>query len=391
MSNSQSTGMNKLLLIVTLVLMCAGIAVIYSASVSVAAKTNLPPEYYLKSHVTKVIGSVVILALFSRIDYALWKVSARLIFVVGAVLTLAAIVSGDKVNGASRWIFNIQPSEILKFAFIAWVCSKLSDAGDEIKSLKCTIIQPGVPMMISAILLALQPNFSMLIMFCVLLLVLLLISGANYKYVGMSVLVSIPMGILAMLCVSHTRNRILAFFSSDSGAMKNSQYQIEHALEALGNGGIFGTGIGMGEQKLGFLPEAHKDVIYAVIGEEFGFVGTFFVLIAFAILFSQGYNIAKSSLTRFGRYMAVALTTSLFMNFVIHVCVCVRLIPATGQPLPFISYGGTNLIMSAAFIGILLNISRPMSGKSIREPYMSSPVSFDMGQLTNFGARRRFI
>jgi cell division protein FtsW len=88
--------------------------------------------------------------------------------------------------------------------------------------------------------------------------------------------------------------------------------------------------------------------------------------------------------------MAVALTTSLFMNFVIHVCVCVKLIPATGQPLPFISFGGTNLLCSAAFIGILLNISRPMSGKSIREPYMSSPVSIDMGRVANFGARRRF-
>ena len=389
MSNSQSTGMNKLLLIVTLVLMCAGIAVIYSASVSVAAKTNLPPEYYLKTHVTKVIAAVVVLGLFSKIDYALWKVTARVIFVVGAVLTLAATVSGGEVNGASRWIFGIQPSEILKFAFIAWVCSKLSDAGDDITSLKCTIIQPAVPLGISAVLLLSQPNFSMLIMFCVLLLVLLLIAGANYKYVGLSVLVSVPVGILAMLCTSHTRNRILAFFST-TDAMKNSQYQVYHALAALGNGGIFGTGIGMGEQKLGFLPEAHKDVIYAVIGEEFGFVGTLFVLIAFAILFSQGYNIAKSSLTRFGRYMAVALTTSLFMNFVIHVCVCVRLIPATGQPLPFISFGGTNLLCSAAFIGILLNISRPMSGKSIREPYMSSTVSIDMGRITNFGARRRF-
>ena len=389
MSNSQSTGMNKLLLIVTLVLMCAGIAVIYSASVSVAAKTNLPPEYYLKTHVTKVIAAVVVLGLFSKIDYALWKVTARVIFAVGAVLTLAATVSGGEVNGASRWIFGIQPSEILKFAFIAWVCSKLSDAGDDITSLKCTIIQPAVPLGISAILLLSQPNFSMLIMFCVLLLVLLLIAGANYKYVGLSVLVSVPIGILAMLCTSHTRNRILAFFSS-TDTMKNSQYQVDHALAALGNGGIFGTGIGMGEQKLGFLPEAHKDVIYAVIGEEFGFVGTLFVLIAFAILFSQGYNIAKSSLTRFGRYMAVALTTSLFMNFVIHVCVCVRLIPATGQPLPFISFGGTNLLCSAAFIGILLNISRPMSGKSIREPYMSSTVSIDMGRITNFGARRRF-
>ena len=132
MSNSQSTGMNKLLLIVTLVLMCAGIAVIYSASVSVAAKNNLPPEFYLKTHVAKVVASVVVLALFARIDYALWKVLARPAFVVGAVLTLAATVSGGEVNGASRWIFGIQPSEILKFAFIAWVCSKLSDAGDEI-------------------------------------------------------------------------------------------------------------------------------------------------------------------------------------------------------------------------------------------------------------------
>ena len=390
MSNSQSTGMNKLLFIVTLVLMCAGIAVIYSASVSVAAKNNLPPEYYLKAHVTKVIASVVIIALFSKIDYALWKVTARLIFLVGAILTLAATVSGGEVNGASRWIWGIQPSEILKFGFVAWICSKLSDAGDDITSLKCTIIQPLIPFSIAAILLICQPNFSMLIMFSVLLLVILLVAGANYKYIGLSVLCSVPMGILAMLCTSHTRNRILAFFNNE-GTKQGSQYQIDHALAALGNGGILGTGIGMGEQKLGFLPEAHKDVIYAVIGEEFGFVGTLFVLIAFAILFSQGYNIAKSSLTRFGRYMAVALTTSLFMNFVIHVCVCVKLIPATGQPLPFISFGGTNLLCSAAFIGILLNISRPMSGKSIREPYMSSPVSIDMGRLTNFGARRRFI
>ena len=390
MSNSQSVGMNKLLLIVTLVLMCAGIAVIYSASVSVAASNNLPPEYYLKSHVIKVIASVVILVFFSKIDYALWKVLARPIFGVGAVLTLAAIVTGVTVKGASRWIWGIQPSEILKFGFIIWICSKLSNAGDDITSLKCTIIQPAIPLGISAILLACQPNFSMLVMFCALLLVLLLIAGANYKYIGVSVLACMPVGMLVLLMSSHARSRILAFFSPD-GTMENSQYQVDHALAALGNGGIFGTGLGMGEQKLGFLPEAHKDVIYAVIGEEFGFVGTLFVLVAFAILFSQGYNIAKSSLTRFGRYMAVALTTSLFMNFVIHVCVCVKLIPTTGQPLPFISYGGTNLLCSAAFIGILLNISRPMSGKSIREPYMSSPMTFETGRFMNFRTRRRSI
>ena len=235
MSNAQSTGMNKLLMFVTLMLVCFGCVVVYSASAPVALSKNLPAEHYLLAHLSKVLASVVIIGVFYKIDYALWKVMSRVIFGVGAVLTLAAIVSGGEVKGASRWIFGIQPSEIMKFGFITWVCAKLSDAGDEIKSLKCSIIQPAVPLGIAAILLLCQPNYSMLIMFCTLLLVLLFIAGANYKYVGLSVLVSVPMGIIAMLLKSHTRMRILAFFS-DEGAMKNSQYQVDHALEALGNG-----------------------------------------------------------------------------------------------------------------------------------------------------------
>jgi len=389
-STSQTIGMNKLLLFVTLALMCFGCVAVYSASAPVALSKNLPAEYYLKAHLVKVLAAVVIIGVFYKIDYALWKVSARLVFGVGAILTLAAIVSGGAVKGASRWIFGIQPSEILKFGFIIWVCSKLSNAGDEIKSIKCTVIQPGVPMLISAILLALQPNFSMLIMFGTLLLVMLVIAGANYKYVGISLLACIPVGILVLLNKAHTSRRITGFLSGD-GTKSDAMYQVDHALEALGNGGIFGTGVGLGEQKLGYLPEAYKDVVYAVIGEEFGFIGTFLVLVAFAILFSQGYNIARGATTRFGRYLAVALTTSIFMNFVIHICVCVRLIPPTGQPLPFISFGGTNLLMTAAFIGVLLNISRPTSGKSIREPYMSSPMTFETGRFMNFRTRRSSI
>ena len=389
-SMTQTQGMNKLLLFVTLALMCFGCVVIYSASAHFAETKNLPAEYFLTKHLYKVLASVVILGVFYKIDYALWKVSSRVIFGVGAVLTLAAIVSGGEVKGASRWIFGIQPSEIMKFGFVCWICAKLSDAGDEIKSLKCTIIQPAVPLLISAILLACQPNFSMLIMFCMLTLVSLLVAGANYKYIGVSVLASFPVIASALVLKSHSRKRLIAFFSDD-GKMGDSQWQGRHALEALGNGGWFGTGVGMGEQKLGYLPEAHKDVVYAVIGEEFGFVGTFLVLGTFAMLFSQGYNIARSSTTRFGRYLAVALTTSLFLNFIIHVCVCVGLFPTTGQPLPFLSFGGTNLLLSAAFIGILLNISRPTTDKSIREPYMSSPMTFETGRFTNFRTRRSSI
>ncbi|WP_085491924.1 putative peptidoglycan glycosyltransferase FtsW [Fibrobacter sp. UWB13] len=391
MSNTQSTGMNKLLLFVALALMCFGIVVVYSTSTPVALAKNLPPEYFLMKHLYKVVASVIIMGVFYKIDYALWKDMSRVVFGVGAVLTLAAIVSGGEVKGASRWIFGIQPSEIMKFGFICWVCAKLSNAGDEIKSIKCTIVQPAVPFAISALLLALQPNFSMLIMFAALLFTLLFIAGANYKYLFSGLGASIPLGLIVLLCKAHTSTRIKAFFSGDDGTMKESKRQLEHSLEALGNGGLFGTGAGMGEQKLGYLPEAHKDVVYAAIGEEFGFVVTFLVLVAFAILFSQGFNIAKASTTRFGRYMAVALTTSLFLNFAIHVCVCVGLFPTTGQPLPFLSFGGTNLLMSSAFIGIMLNISRPTSGRSIREPYMNNTVSFDASSFMSFRTRRSSI
>ena len=390
MSNTQSSGMNKLLLFVTLALMCFGIAVVYSISAPVAVSKNMSPEYFLMKHLYKVVASVIIIGVFYKIDYALWKDSSRVIFGVGALLTFAAIISGGEVKGASRWIFGIQPSELMKFGFICWICAKLSNAGDEIKSIKCTIIQPAVPFLISAILLALQPNYSMLLMFCALLLTLLIIAGANYKYVLISFLSSLPLLAIALLCKSHTRKRIKAYLAND-GSMKESKHQLVHSLEALGNGGLLGTGAGMGEQKLGYLPEAHKDVVYAAIGEEYGFVGTFLVLVAFAILFSQGYNIARGATTRFGKYMAVALTTSLFLNFIIHVCVCVGLFPTTGQPLPFLSFGGTNLLLSAAFIGILLNISRPTSGRSIREPYMNNTVSFNAGSAMNFGARRSSI
>ena len=119
---TQTQGMNKLLLFVTLALMCFGCVVIYSASAHFAETKNLPAEYFLTKHLYKVLASVVILGVFYKIDYALWKVSSRVIFGVGAVLTLAAILSGGEVKGASRWIFGIQPSEIMKFGFVCWIC-----------------------------------------------------------------------------------------------------------------------------------------------------------------------------------------------------------------------------------------------------------------------------
>ena len=386
MNSLQTSGVNKLLLLSTLLLICFGIAVVYTASTPHALKMGLSPEFYLKAHIWKVLGALVIMFVVSKVDYSIWMKGSRIVFIVGAILTIAAIVAGGSVKGANRWIWGIQPSEILKLGLISWICAKLSAAGTEIKTLKCSIIQPAVPFAISALLLALQPNFSMLLLFAGITLAVLFVAGARFKYIGIGLAACIPVGLVVLLIKSHTSKRLMAFFNPAEN--QNSAYQGEHALEALGNGGIFGTGFGMGMQKLGYLPEAHKDVIYAVIGEEFGFVGTFAVLLLFGILFYQGFEIARNSSTRFGKYMAVALTISLFLNFMIHVCVSTGLFPTTGQPLPFLSFGGTNLIFSALFIGILLNISNPGTGKKIYEPYMNSADKMDKRSYTEFETSR---
>lgn len=384
MSNGQNTGVNKLLLLSVLLLICLGIVVVYTASTANAMRYGLNPEFYLKRHSTMVVIALGAMLVGAKLDYSFWKKFARVIFWLGCASTLATLVLGREINGAHRWLTlpflgDVQPSELLKFGLITMVASKLSDAGAEIKTLKCGIVQPCIFLGIAAVCLALQPNFSMLILFSLVVFSMLLTAGVQLKYLGRLAGGGVAALSVALLALPHTRARILAFF--DSSEHTASSMQSDHALEALGNGGWFGTGIGKGVQKMGYLPEAHKDVVYSVIGEEMGFLGTSVVLALFGVLFYQGFEIARNSSTRFGKYLAVALTFSLFLNFLIHVCVSTKLGPTTGQPLPFLSYGGTNLILSSLFIGILLNISKPGTGKSINEPY----VGGDKTNVYTFG------
>ncbi|SHK24683.1 putative peptidoglycan glycosyltransferase FtsW [Fibrobacter sp. UWH4] len=365
------TGMNKLLLIAALLLICIGVPIIYTASSHFAVAKGLPAEFYLQKHLVKVVGGLVLMFICARfVDYGHWSWLGRITFVIGVVLTIAALVKGGAVKGANRWIFGIQPSEIMKLGMLICICWKFSQAGDNIKSVACTLVQPGIFFGITALLLILQPNYSMIVMLSFVVGCVMITAGVNLKYLAMTVGALAPLGLIMLLVTGHSSKRIHAFFA-DEGEMVASNWQGDHALQALGNGGFTGTGFGMGVQKLGYLPEAHKDVIYAVAGEEFGFVGTFVLLALYAILFAQGFKIARQSSTRFGKYLAVAFTYSLFFNFLVHVCVCVGLFPMTGQPLPFITFGGTNLIYSCVVVGILLNISRPNTGKMIKEPYMS--------------------
>lgn len=384
MSNSaQNNGMNKILLVVVLILVSFGVAVVYSASAPYALANGRPAEHYMLSHLPKAIGGVVGMLVLGRfVDYGHWKWLGRVVFVLFFVLSVAALLKGGSVKGANRWIWGIQPSEFMKLGLIIWISAKLSEAGDNIKSVACSLVQPGIPFVLCAFVLIMQPNYSMLIMVTAIVVCVMITAGVNMKYLGYVAAGAIPLVLIRLMTSTHSRARILAFFAED-GEMAASNWQGDHALQALGNGGLFGTGFGQGVQKLGYLPESHKDVVYAVIGEEFGFVGTMLVLILFTLLFAQGFKIAQNASTRFGKYLALGLTLSLFFNFCVHVCVCVGLFPTTGQPLPFFSFGGTNLLYTSAAIGILLNISRPSSGRKIKESF-SSRASLESSVLRNF-------
>lgn len=379
----QNQGMNKLLLIVVLLLICFGVAVVYTASAPYALANGRPAEYYMMEHLKKAVCGLIGMLFIARfVDYGKLKIGGRVFFIAAAILTFIALIHGHGVKGANRWIFGLQPSEFMKLGLIAWISVKLSEAGDNIKTVACSIVQPAVPFGITALLLVLQPNYSMLIMVTTIVVCVMVVAGVNLKYLGYCALGAIPAGLVILLTSHHSRNRINAFFAEE-GQMAASNWQGDHALQALGNGGLFGTGFGQGVQKLGYLPESHKDVVYAVIGEEFGFMGTMLVLILFTLLFAQGFKIAQNASTRFGKYLALGLTLSLFFNFCVHVCVCVGLFPTTGQPLPFFSFGGTNLLYTSAAIGILLNISRPSSGRKIKESF-SSRASLESSVLRNF-------
>ena len=377
MVNSVNTGVNKLLLLSALLLMSFGVFVVYSSTSGRTLEYGFDELHYVKSHCSKLAIALLFMFVGAKIDYSVWKKFARHIFWIGIILTFGTLVFGTLTNGARRWLQipmlgPFQPSEILKLGVIFLLSTKLSDAGSDIKDFQIGIIRPAVPFVIALALLALQPNLSMMVVATGSFLAMEVVAEANLKHM-LKFFVSLGVvGLCLALLREHSRSRIMAFLFGGDGNFEKSSHQAKHALEALANGGFTGEGFGQSTQKFGYLPEASKDVVYSVIGEECGFLGTFGVLFVFGLLFYQGFEIAKKATSRFGKFLAVGLTVSLFMNVLVHVCVCLKLFPTTGQPLPFMSYGGTNAIFTAFLIGILLNISKPGTGKKIEEPCMGA-------------------
>ncbi len=347
------------LLIAVLTLMFMSIAVVYSASVAWALKQYGATDHMLLSHAGKVaLGLLVLLAGIS-IDYKKIKHLSKYGILMIIILLIATLMAGVFAKGAMRRIMGFQPSELAKFALLFHICALLAMKGEKIRNFKEGFLPVIGWILTVTALVMLQPNFSMGALIFGLGVLMLFIGRAKLSHLASMSLGLIPLIFAFMWMAPYRRQRIINFIMElfSGGSSHKTSYQLLQSKIAFGVGGIFGVGAGDSHQRDFFLPESYGDFVYAIIGEEYGLLGTMIVLVLFLIIMYRGFKIASASEDLFGRYLAIAITSAITLFALVNAGVTVGLFPTTGLPMPFVSYGGTSMLVSAFAIGVLLNIS----------------------------------
>ncbi len=354
--------LDVILLGVVLALVGMGIVIIYSSSAAYAETRHLPQHFYLFNHIKKVILGFTALVIGLSIPYAVWEKLARPMMYVSLAMLAFLVISGSvgQVNGAKRWIFGLQPSEIAKISLIFFMARFLKEKAEGIRDFQKGYLAAWAISGLTFLLILKQPNYSTAATIFAISLIMIFVGGCRISHLFLSALIALPALAALMVSSKYRLQRVMAFLKPEENLA--SSYQSLQALISLGNGGLWGTGLGTSTQKLGFLPMPFTDTIFSVLGEELGLVGTATCLLLFGLLLWRGLRIANRCAEPFGRLLAVGIIISIAVNVMIHVGVCTKLFPTTGQPLPFLSYGGTSLCVALFAMGVLLNISSAASG-----------------------------
>jgi len=286
-----------------------------------------------------------------------------LLVIFSYILLVLVLVNtiGIEVWGARRWLrlgfFRFQPAEVAKLVALIYLASFVSRKKILIPSFKRGLLPPMLVCLGMSGLILLQPDLGNAIFLIIITLLILIIAGIKIRYLITMGLVSFPFIFFLIFCVPYRRDRIIAFLNPWD-VSRGVGFQLVQSYLAFGSGGIFGVGLGMSKQKLFYLPASHTDFIFSIIGEELGFLGAFVVSALFFVLFFIGFKIALSKTDLFARILALGIVFNLSLQAVLNIAVTTGLIPTKGLPLPFISYGGTNLVVNMAQIALLLNISK---------------------------------
>lgn len=366
-------GARFLLLGVTVSLMLVGLVMIYSAaSVSDFVRYG-DSAHHLKRQLLWIVLGTIALLLTSQIDYRRLRTLAVPAWFVALGLLLAVLVLGVVRGGARRWIplgplGQLQPSEYAKVVCVFLTAALVTEFKrrriDEKQLLSRVAISVGI---VSALVL-LQPDLGTMLAIVVSVALVLFLGGIHLRWIGFAALGTVILGALAIWQEPYRAARFVAFLDPWQDP-QGKGYQTVQALLAFGTGGVDGIGLGLSRQKFFYLPEAHTDFILAIIGEEIGLIGTLAIVVGFALFAYAGFRIALGARDTFGRMLAAGLTAMICAQAVMNMMAVTSLMPVTGKPLPFVSFGGSSMLFTMVCVGLILSVSRygTASGRSVRE------------------------
>lgn len=355
--------MKKLALIIffdVFILMLLGLVIVMSASSTYSVVKFDSVFALFNSHLFKMLLAFLFMIGFCFIPYEIYKGLSKPAIVFMAIVLLITLFVATDIKGAGRWLdlgfTTIQPADIAKLVLIIHLAFLLNDKSNVIENYRHGFVYLFTWVVIISVLIMLQPNISNGIMLIMVSLTIMYVGGARLKHIFISLISFFMIGGLAVILHSHSRARIFSFIESVfHGGEIN--LQVKQSLYSLGSGGIIGVGAGNSMQNNLFLPEAYGDFIFAILGEEMGFIGTMIVLSGFLVFFFTGILISKKSKDKFGQLLAFGITLSITAYAFVNVAVTTGLLPTTGLPLPFISFGGTSLFFLGISVGILINIA----------------------------------
>jgi cell division protein FtsW len=357
-----------LLFVATFALISLSVVMVYSASSFIAAQRFGDSYYFVSKQVTFVLIGCLIVALMMRVDYHVFEQPSVVWAMVGAsaAALLFVYVMGAEAKGARRWFgiagIGIQPSEFAKFAAIAFTAALLERHMDRIDEPREVLWPVGAMLVILGGLIVIEPDLGTAITLVTAVAVMVFAAGVRWRHVVTGCLLSLPALAALLLVKSYRRTRLTAFLDPWADP-QGAGWQTIQSIVSVGRGGVTGLGLMQGIQKRFYLPEPHNDFIYAVVAEELGMIGAVLVVVAFALIAWRGLVASLNAPDRFGSFLALGLTAMITFQALLNISVVLALMPTKGIPLPFVSAGGSSLLVCFLAVGVLLNVSQHASAR----------------------------
>lgn len=365
--NRKNVEIDRRVLLIYAVLTALGVYLVASSSSFFAAAKFRDPYFLIKGHLVRVAVAVLALIIAMRVDYRLYRKPAVVGYIVAIGLLAGLFIAGETIRGTPKWyVFKslhatLQPSELARLALVIFLSAWITKKGKEIADLKRGFLPAAAAVLGVIGLMVAQPNFGTAAATALIALVLLYTGGARLRHLACFYGAMVVPVALKLWHEPYARERVLSFLKHGE-KLQEANWQIRQSLIGLGSGGFFGTGFGESRQKLNWLPDSHTDFIFSILGEEAGLIGTLLVSALFLLLVLRTMKMSQKCGDVFGEMMAIGFGSAIFIYAVLNMAVATGLLPVTGLPLPFISFGGSALVVNSFSIGILCNISRRAGG-----------------------------